>query len=441
MWPTGYVAGTSTGKENLKTDTERATMNIFTWSDFHPEVAEIFKGAYPLYKKVWIDWPCEKIDTGLTPVGQPSIAKGPGQELFVAGRKGQVFHSVDLGKTWALLSTSPAFAPDLSKGMKMLRYGSRGIGATDKGTILVVWGASYSTKGGQPSDETFHRFAGVTRSEDRGRTWESATPFDPAPYQNAGDQATILALRDGRLMVPIRVRPGSRSGKPVSLSENIFRSFIYTSSDDGKTWPKFSRFTDHSPEPHLLELPSGKILAAVRYQRYKLPDEPQELATPFLPSDWDEGLTSPTDIGQTLFQNTAFTISEDGGRTWATPRLITGTLQQTGSLVGLSDGTLVLIFGRWGQRFMLSYDDGKTWSKAVYQLNATGEYARSVVLEDDTIITVHDNVGSDGSDEVWSGRGTLIVLRWKAPPRKEVEKHGFFTPRDVEAPLGFSIKK
>ena len=90
---------------------------------------------------------------------------------------------------------------------------------------------------------------------------------------------------------------------------------------------------------------------------------------------------------------------------------------------------------------MLSYDDGKTWSKAVYELNSTGEYARSVVLEDDTIITVHDNVGSDGSDEVWRGRGTLIVLRWKAPPREEVKKHGFFTPRDVEAPLGFSIKK
>jgi hypothetical protein len=78
---------------------------------------------------------------------------------------------------------------------------------------------------------------------------------------------------------------------------------------------------------------------------------------------------------------------------------------------------------------MLSYDEGKTWSRAVYSMNNTGEYARSVVLEDDTIITIHDSVGEEG------GRGPLIVLRWKAPPREEVEKQGFFTPREVETGL------
>ena len=84
---------------------------------------------------------------------------------------------------------------------------------------------------------------------------------------------------------------------------------------------------------------------------------------------------------------------------------------------------------------MLSYDKGKTWSKAVYSLNGTGEYARSVALEDDTIITIHDNVGSDSGNVATRGRGPLIVLRWKAPSRKEVEKHGFFTPREVETGL------
>ena len=173
-------------------------------------------------------------------------------------------------------------------------------------------------------------------------------------------------------------------------------------------------------------------MAAVRYQRVKLPEDRPELGDCFYhePSQRDESIPGgPMAVGRNLFQHTAFTFSEDGGKTWATPRLVTGTLAQTGSLVRLSDGTLVLIFGRHGQSFMLSYDEGETWSKAVYQLNCTGEYARSVALEDDTIVTIHDNVLPN------KGRGPLVALRWKAPPRKEVEKHGFFTPREVETGL------
>ena len=85
-------------------------------------------------------------------------------------------------------------------------------------------------------------------------------------------------------------------------------------------------------------------------------------------------------------------------------------------------------FGRLGQYFMISYDEGKTWGKAVYQLNCTGEYARSVALEDDTIITIHDNVVANKA----GGRGPMIVLRWRTPPREEVKRHGFFTPREIE---------
>ena len=102
----------------------------------------------------------------------------------------------------------------------------------------------------------------------------------------------------------------------------------------------------------------------------------------------------------------------------------------------LSDGTLVLTFGRRAQPFILSYDEGKTWSKAVYQLNRSnriGEYARSVVLEDDTIVTVHDSIGANYEPGVQKPRpNRLGVHRWKAPSREEVAQHGFFTPREVE---------
>ena len=66
-------------------------------------------------------------------------------------------------------------------------------------------------------------------------------------------------------------------------------------------------------------------------------------------------------------------------------------------------------------------------SAAVYVLNATGEYARSVVLDDDTIVTIHDSSGIEPAP----GRWRMRAMRWRVPPRAEVEKHGFFTPRPV----------
>ena len=155
-------------------------------------------------------------------------------------------------------------------------------------------------------------------------------------------------------------------------------------------------------------------------------------------------------MGKQLFQHTAFSSSKDGGKTWATPRLVTASAQQSGSIMKLSDDTLVLTFGRYGQRFMLSYDTGVTWSRSIYQLNPCGQYARSIVLDDDTIITVHDNretwnfrgrrlrcydnsVVPRGEEVEQWGSGRLGILRWKVPSRQRVEREGFFTPREVES--------
>ena len=405
-------------------------MDYVTWADSHPEVAEVFDSV-SYYKKT--PWPCEIIDTGMAPIYQPCMTVGTDQELFVAGPGGQVFHSQDLGRTWSLLGQSPSLEPAIPRELKKRIMHSSGIGVTAKGTLLLIWDMDYSDGRSDRSytNETRHRVTWITRSEDRGKTWKATQLLDPSPCDNIADTSTIIQLADGRLMVPLRVERCSRPGKPVGISEAVFRSLIYTSSDDGKTWSKSSKFTDHTAEPHLLELPSGKIAASIRYQRVKLPEDQPALGGCFydVPGQRNESITGgPTAVGRNLFQHTAFTVSEDAGSTWSTPRLITGTLAQTGCLVRLSDGTLILTFGRHGQYFMISYDEGKTWSKVVYQLNCTGEYARSVALEDDTIITIHDNVVANKV----GGRGPMIVLRWRVPPREEVKRHGFFTPREIE---------
>ena len=428
----------------------RYMTQIKTWADYHPEVDELFR-------RPWIDWPCERIDTGLTPSYQPSIARGPGQQLFTAGMQGQVFHSQDLGKTWSLLGTSPAFYPQPAEGLVVTDSGCSGIGVTEQGTILLVWYVRYHDgreHGSQAApglphlheDDSYHMETWMTRSCDLGQSWERTAQLDPSPFDAICDQATLLQLSDGRIIVPLRVQAWSRPGRTVSRSENELRSIIYCSDDDGRTWSQLSRFPDYSPEPHLLQLPDGEILAYIRYQRVKLPQDPPELAAD---QRLYAGSGAPTDLGQALFQHSAFSSSTDGGMTWTTPRLITASAQQSGSLVRLSDDSLIMTFGRYGQRFMLSYDNGHTWGKAVYQLYQCGQYARSVALDDDTIVTVHDN------RETWGFQGRVLrcydntivadgktatphrlgVLRWKAPCRSLVEKEGLFTPREVEASI------
>ena len=186
-------------------------------------------------------------------------------------------------------------------------------------------------------------------------------------------------------------------------------------------------------ESDLLALPSGRLLAATRYQRKKKPSDPPELASPYFfdpahkstkPNCGECALGATASGGHSVYKQTALLFSDDGGHSWSTPKLITGWLQQTGCLVGLSDGTVVMPFSHkdkgQGQRFLVSYDEGKTWSRTVYELHVGGMYASSVVLADDTIVTVY----AEG--------GKLGVLRWRVPPRHTVAKGGFFEPQPIE---------
>lgn len=419
--------------------------HIRTWADGHPEVFETFS-------KPPIAWPCEQIRTELSPVYQPTVVRSADQELFSVGTEGQVYHSQDLGRTWSLLAASPPLPPSLPEGLTRTACATNGIGVTDEGTLLVIWGMGANDGGhgeARREDESHHTFAWMTRSTDRGATWVSTELFDPSPFDVVGDQTVPIRLRDGRLLVPFIVQRWARPGRQVSASEDYFRSYLYSSNNDGKTWSRFSRFTDHSPEPSLLELPDGEIVASIRYQRNKVPGDPPEFASD---ARLYSGVGAPTDPGCQLFQNTAFSSSKDGGKTWATPRIVTASAQQSGSILRLSDGTLILTFGRYGQRFMLSYDSGVTWSRDVYELYRCGQYARSIILDDDSVVTVHDSretwnfrgqtlrcyddsVVPDGEDVTSWGSGRLGILRWNVPSRSRVELNGFFTPHEAEIEL------
>ena len=231
----------------------------------------------------------------------------------------------------------------------------------------------------------------------------------------------VAQMSDGRLLIQSSSSPQSRPDRPVARVQHVAHGHIFASTDDGRTWSREGFIGDNTNESDLLQLPSGRILASVRYQRMKKPEDPPQFVSPY---------DGSTKLGShSVYKNMAFAFSDDGGVSWSPPRIVTGFMQQTACLVRLSDGTVLMPYSRKdgtkGQRFVVSYDEGRTWSNAIFQLNDFGTFASTVALDDDTLVTVHETPRNVAPNN-WV---MLHALRWKAPKRGDVEKNGFFEPR------------
>ena len=81
-----------------------------------------------------------------------------------------------------------------------------------------------------------------------------------------------------------------------------------------------------------------------------------------------------------------------------------------------------------GQRFIVSYDQGQSWSNAIFELHKGGMYANTVAMVDDTLVTIFSREPHTG------GNNCLETLRWKAPPKNVASQKGFFEPEAVAVP-------
>ena len=402
------------------------TARPVTWAQEHPEVAA--NNARPT-----IAWPCEKIETDLGYCHQPSVVTDSSGELYAEGSQGRIFHSLDGGRKWSRLCGVPPLF-DVPAGMKVISPQTMmGLGVTPSGALLGCWFCAYSANGEKETwaqtlgvdDPTLDYAVWVTRSEDRGRTWSASAPFDAPPGVKVGSgKMRVARMPDGRLMIQSNSHQQSRPGRPVTRVQQVHHGYVFVSADDGRTWSREGFIGDYANESDLLQLPSGRILASIRYQRRKYPADPPQLVSPF------DGSAEPG--GHSVYKNTAFAFSDDGGVSWSPPRIVTGFTQQTACLVRLSDGTVLMPYSRKdgtnGQRFVVSYDEGRTWSNAIFELNDFGLFASTVALDDDTLVTVHETRRNVAPNN-WV---MLHALRWKAPTRSDVEKHGFFEPRPAQ---------
>ena len=312
-----------------------------------------------------------------------AVFSGDRDEHICPWGKTQMIRSRDNGKTW----TEPVTINNTP-----LDDRDAGIVETKNGTLVVSWftsmafdsPSSYARNPGwkrhreKLSKETVDRWLGnwIRRSVDGGRTWE-----EPVRVLGTAPHGPIV-LKDGRLMLVGIADVDDEKVLSVEVSE-----------DEGKTWKMISSVPmaeEDEPgpysEPHVAELPDGKLIAMFRYQ--------------------------PRDRSQAYLRQSE---SIDGGKTWTVTHK-TNIWGYPPHLLVLDDGRLLVTYGvrriPYGERACISSDGGKTWdigNEIILTVTDNDDlgYPASVQLDDGSIITIFYQIDKPGE------KTSLMMTHWK----------------------------
>ncbi len=252
--------------------------------------------------------------------------------------------------------------------------------------------ASWAEKMADWTDETVAAALGswAKVTADGGATWS-----DPIRVPVSTPHGPIV-LRDGGLLYL-----GKRY---VTGWDEMNNGFIVAarSDDGGRTWCELgavpvapNTVPDNYHEPHVVELPSGRLIGAIRIENH--------------------GGVDLKDAGIPTF-SIMQTESDDGGNTW-TPARPLGFHGSPPHLLRHSTGVLVLTYGYrtapYGQRAAISTDDGATWTHdwIIRDDGPDGDlgYPSTVELADGSLFTLcYQKVPGDH-------RCSLLWSRWQLP--------------------------
>lgn len=253
-----------------------------------------------------------------------AVLRGGAPHIGVKGRLDLV-RSTDGGRTWS----KPWTVADEAEDDR-----NPALGQLRDGTVIL----GYVVARGY--DETGLRFKGkrqdwifegvyLTRSRDNGKTWtkpeRSQTTYDFYNGKGAiSPYGKIVQTKDGAALMAVYFEFHDDRGN---------ESYVFRSTDGGKTWGQPALIGRHYNETGLAVLKDGSIVAALRSEKGG---------------------------------NLATSFSSDGGRTWSTPTQVTADREHPADLIQLSGGRLLMTFGERneprGARAVISSDNGKTWS-------------------------------------------------------------------------------
>ncbi len=340
-------------------------------------------------------------DQPMTPQGGTSVDLGPDGTVYVRQAK-KLCISNDGGLTWSAREVNAPSGYEMHQTgrWKVLSDGSFV-------SVAVVTG----------KDERAP--AQVWSSQDEGQSWNRVAQIDldlkmpgsGAPYDERYCHRGLDRLQDDTLLWTIDVRSDADPEDGLPRQHGLF---LFHSRDKGRTWQGPTLMWDWGSEGSATRLPSGEILATMRYQRDSHPQDSAEIV--------EHMGAYPRTPERRGFKNVFLMNSKDDGATWTRPRMLTTVYGQTfGYPAVQSDGTAVVVHdtrygpGPPGSRAMVSRDEGRTWEDEVYYLdstNFTGSYSASLVLEDDTILTIAASSVGRSWDAVRE-KTDLYAIRWK----------------------------
>jgi hypothetical protein len=349
--------------------------------------------------------------------GWPTVARLDDGSLLVASSGLRTEHACPYGKTVLNRSDDGGRSWSPPRVITDSPIDDRDAGVVDLGggTVLLSWFAndarSYlknehivSRMPPQELERWRETFAGLAEQDverhlgswvklsgDRAASWSAPIRVPvSAPHGP-------IRLRNGRLLY---------LGKPFGTWDDMDRAAITAagSDDGGRTWTLLGAVPPaertHNPnyhEPHLVELPSGRLLGMIRIQNH-------------LGNELDDAGIPSFSMMQTE--------SDDGGATWSRARPL-GFPGSPPHLLRHSSGRLVLTYGYRrdppGQRIAFSDDDGATWDHD-WILRDDGPdwdlgYPSTVELGDGALLTVYYQKAAKAEP------CSLLWSRWRLPAR------------------------
>jgi len=207
---------------------------------------------------------------------------------------------------------------------------------SQSGDILMFFGVKNS-----PEDLHFY----TRRSTDDAKSWSEPVRMHDEPGYFVMNNDRVIQLKDGRLLAPMAFT------EKVWTSSEAFRTVVYCSDDDGRTWTvsptKLEAPKRGAMEPGLLEVPNGRILQIIRTQvgmiwhsyssdrgetwseaspwTMAAPESPSTLI--YMPESDDLLLIYNPDVDLGAGHGGARTplvgaVSQDDGKTWSEPKMI-----------------------------------------------------------------------------------------------------------------------
>jgi Neuraminidase (sialidase) len=299
------------------------------------------------------------------------VMRGGGPHLSIHGRLDMVFSS-DEGKTWS----KPTVVLDSPLDDRNPALGQ----AADGAIVVAFWRtANYDDQGRY--NEKLHKPVNtwVTRSTDGGKSWSEAQQIDVSNISWGSPYGKMITLPDGAMLMSMY------GGAAASAPRTSGASYLCRSTDNGKTWQRFSTIASGYNETGIARLGNGDLLAALRS------DKPQDVS---------------------------ISRSTDGGKTWSTPAVVTPANVHPADLLPLPDGRVLITCGyRVGPTFgvcALLSDANATFNwKNHFTLidDATNRdcgYPSSILLKDGRVLTVYYAVGSKEHPEWQTHCGAVV---------------------------------